>query len=209
MLKNFLFLGISVLLFLAIVLGYGSFLRQKEKRLSEILAEKNIEHISEPRIIVNTSSNLLALYNGNDLIKKYRISLGHSDFLLAKGTKKFITTPKGIFSVCDISRSNKYFISYSLTYPDSSYISEALRQGLISENAAAKMLELLNYGCSFDFNEKIFGPTLKIHGYGKGDFLLKNLPFVFNWSNGSIALSNEDITELKDYLKIGMKIIIN
>jgi hypothetical protein len=52
------------------------------------------------------------------------------------------------------------------------------------------------------------GGNIGIHGIGKLNFLFKNLPFVFNWTDGSIAISNEEIDELCGVIKKGTKVTI-
>jgi hypothetical protein len=52
------------------------------------------------------------------------------------------------------------------------------------------------------------GGNLGLHGIGKFNFIIKNLPFVFNWTNGSIALSDEDIDEIFSIVKVGTKVVI-
>jgi hypothetical protein len=47
-----------------------------------------------------------------------------------------------------------------------------------------------------------------IHGIGQLNFLFKNLPFVFNWTDGSIAISNEEIDELYGVIQKGTKVTI-
>ncbi len=208
MLKSFGLLTVSVIIFFAVMLTYGNLLRCKETPLREVLEKKKIERIENPKIIVETENNTLKFFDGKNLIKKYNVDLGHSDFNLVKVRKNYCTTPKGIFSICKETNSEKFYKKFQLSYPDSFYIYEAEKLSLISKKKASTMLKNLRYGCSISFDKKIFGPKIYIHGFGKANFILKNLPFIFNWTNGSIALSNEDLDELSPYLNIGMKIII-
>ncbi len=208
MLKNFAYLIFSVVVFFLFTLLYGSILNIREKPLNEILKERNIPELINPKIIVKVSENVLMLFNGDELIKKYKINLGRSNFKLADSRKNYITTPKGIFSVCDFYPDKKYYKSFLLNYPDSLTILKAFKLKLIDAQSFKKIMNGKKYGCKVRFDKKIFGPPLTIHGFGKVNYILKNLPFVFNWTNGSIALSNEDLDEISPYLQIGTKIII-
>lgn len=208
MLKNFAYLIFSVVVFFLFTLLYGSILNIREKPLNEILKERNISELDNPKIVVKVSENVLMLFNGDELIKKYKINLGKSNFKLADSRKNYITTPKGIFSVCDFYPDKKYYKSFLLNYPDSLTILKAFKLKLIDAKSLKKMLNDKKYGCKGKFDKKIFGPPLTIHGFGKVNYILKNLPFVFNWTNGSIALSNEDLDEISPYLQIGTKIKI-
>ena len=56
--------------------------------------------------------------------------------------------------------------------------------------------------------ETSLSANIGIHGMGKYNFIFKNLPFIFNWTNGSIAVSDESIDELYPLVKIGTKVTI-
>ena len=61
-------------------------------------------------------------------------------------------------------------------------------------------------GCTSD--KTILGGNIGIHGIGRYDYFFKNLPFVYNWTDGSIAVSNEDIDELYTAVKKGTEVVI-
>ncbi len=208
MLKNFLFLTISIAVFFAVTFLYGSILQGKEKPLSEILAQKQIDEIENPSLSIKIRENSLLLYDGKTFLKRYRVSLGHADYKLAKFYKRYVTTPTGTFAVCKIKRNSRFLREYKLNYPDSTAVKTAYEKNLIDKKTMFSLLEKEKYGCNTDADKTVFGPELTIHGYGKLNFVFKNLPFVFNWTNGSVALSNEDLEELSPFLKIGMKIKI-
>ena len=54
----------------------------------------------------------------------------------------------------------------------------------------------------------MLGGEIGIHGIGRLNYIFKNLPFVYNWTNGSIAMSDEDIDELYSVVKLGTKVVI-
>jgi hypothetical protein len=190
------------------MLFYGSVLNLKEPTLTETMENLHINYIQKPKIIVHTKNNTLELFDDDILIKRYRISLGHADFELIAKSKKYVTTPHGVFSICDIMNNSNYNKVYKLDYPDSSTIFKAAKLGLLNETQVREMLKNKNYNCITKINHKIFGPDLTIHGFGKMNVIFKNLPFIFNWTNGSIALSNEDLDELEPYLTLGTKITV-
>ncbi len=206
--KSFFSFFLSVLVFILFTLFYGKMLRLREPSLAEKLSEQKKEFVRNPKIVIHTARNLLDFSDGDLLLKRYKINLGHSDFALAKKENKYITTPHGVFAICDAYKSDKYFFVLVLDYPDSATIIKARKNGLISRKTAEEMLAKTKYGCNTKFDKKIFGPQITIHGFGKVDFLLGNLPFAFNWTDGSIALSDGDLEELLPYLKIGTKIRI-
>ena len=82
-----------------------------------------------------------------------------------------------------------------------------MRKGWISQKEFNDIKFQYYYeGCT-RFN-KILGGNIGIHGIGELNYVFKNLPFVFNWTNGSIAMSNENIDELYSVIKIGTEVDI-
>ncbi len=51
--------------------------------------------------------------------------------------------------------------------------------------------------------ETELGNNIGIHGIGRLNFIFKNLPFIYNWTDGSIAVSNENIDEIYSVAKKG------
>ena len=63
------------------------------------------------------------------------------------------------------------------------------------------------YGSAINFNPA-FSDSIGLHGTGKLNFIFKNLPFAYNWTSGSVAISNEGIRELAAIIKKGTKVVI-
>ena len=86
-------------------------------------------------------------------------------------------------------------------------MTEALRKGVITQAEYDKLkYEFYYEGCPK--TETAIGGHLGIQGQGRLNFLLKNLPFVYNWTDGSVAVSNEAIDEINSVVKKGTKIVI-
>jgi hypothetical protein len=84
---------------------------------------------------------------------------------------------------------------------------EALKQGQISEREFENANDALqNNQCPKIARIKM--DQIGIHGIGRLNFIFKNLPFVYNWTNGSVALSNESIDELYSVIKVGTEVEI-
>jgi len=54
----------------------------------------------------------------------------------------------------------------------------------------------------------VLGGNICIHGIGRLNSIFKNLPFVYNWTDGSIALSNESLDEILSVIKTGTQVVI-
>lgn len=54
----------------------------------------------------------------------------------------------------------------------------------------------------------MLGGNIGIHGIGRLNPIFKNLPFVYNWTDGSIAISNESLDELLSVINTGTQVVI-
>lgn len=206
LIRNIILTIFTVIIFLAGVLAYGILLNQREIPLQQAMIEKGFVELNDVSITVDRKRFVLELYEGNVLIKSYRASFGRnlSD---KKKTANDGATPVGEYKVCEIIPQHKYYKFIKINYPNLDDASEALRKGLISQREFNKLKFEFYYGdCTSD--DTALGGNVGIHGIGRLNFFFKNLPFVFNWTDGSIALSNENIDEIISVIKVGTKIVI-
>lgn len=205
-LRNIVLTIFTIIIFLAGVLAYGIILNQREIPLSQAMIENGFTELDDVNIIVDRKKFTLELYEGNVLVKTYRASFGRN----LSDKKKLANdgaTPVGEYKVCEIIPKHKYYKFIKINYSNLDDASEALRKGIISQREFNKLKFEFYYGdCTSD--DTSLGGNIGIHGIGRLNFFFKNLPFVFNWTDGSIALSNENIDELLSVVKVGTKIVI-
>jgi murein L,D-transpeptidase YafK len=204
--RNVVYFSGGIMLFLAGAIVYGIILNLREDSLLESLKQKGYERFENLNIIIERKSFSLQLYEDTVLIKTYRASFGKN--LSASKTKaEDNATPVGEYAICDIDSNNQYKKFLKLNYPNVNDASEAFRKGWITQKQFDQLkFEFYYEGCPKA--STILGGNLGIHGIGKFDYILKNLPFVYNWTNGSIAVSNEAIDEIFSVVKKGTKVVI-
>jgi len=206
LLRNIVYSTISIIIFFAGVILYGFIIHSRQIPLKKILKEKGIAEISEPNIIVDRQHYKLALYSGELLIKKYKAVFGKNN-ARTKINLYDNVTPTGEYKICSIDTASKYHIFMKLNYPNKKDAANARMNGRISEEEYQKIIRANNSGvCDSVILNK--GTQIGIEGIGKFNNIFKNLPFIFNWTNGSIALKNEDIEELYSVVNIGTPVII-
>lgn len=204
--KNVLFISAAMILFMIGVILYGVILNIREVPLSEAMIEKGFPKLINPNILVDKRNYTLNLYEDTVLVKSYRVSLGRN-ILRAEKTADDEATPVGEYKICSIDTSHRYNKFFQLNYPNLSNATEALRKGWITQKVFDQIkFEFYYEGCT-KYN-KVLGGNIGIQGLGRLNYIFKNLPFVYNWTNGSIAMSNEDIDELYSVIKIGTKVVI-
>ena len=204
--KNVIFFTGGIVLFIAGVIGYGVILNLRIDPVKKLMAEKGIKKINHPIIIINRKEYTLSLYNDTTFIKDYRAYFGRN-VQSQKSRKNDLATPVGNYQICEIDTTYQYDKLFKLNYPNISDISEGLRKGIITQQQYDSLKdELRNGGCPRTDTE--LGNNIGIQGLGRLNFLLKNLPFVYNWTDGSIAISNESIDEIYPLVKKGTKVVI-
>lgn len=206
MIKTILYIFSSVILFFSGVVVYGVLINSREIPLSVEMEKKGVKEFKNVKIVVRRMKYTLDLYSDTVLVKTYKAVFGRNNSDIKESAKDF-ATPRGHYKICRITSNTKYYKCFRLNYPNETDAAEAFKKKIISKKEYLKIIHSLDEnGCPPQTT--YLGGRIGIHGIGKYDFIFKNLPFVFNWTNGSIALSNEDIDELSRVVKIGTPVII-
>jgi len=205
--RNVLYMSTAIILFMLGVVIYGVILNTREISLLDAMTEKGFNELQHPAIRINRANYILELYEDSILVKSYRVSFGRNVHKL-KTRAGDEATPVGEYVICSIDTATGFNKFFRLNYPNISDASDALRKGWIAQQEFDAIRTVINYGGCPEFN-KTLGGNIGIHGIGRLNFIIKNLPFVYNWTNGSIAMSDEDIDELYSVIKRGCKVVIN
>lgn len=206
MLRNIIYIISSILLFFVGLILYGILLNMREISLEDAMIQKKIETIENPSIFVDRRNYYLALYSDTVLVKKYDAVFGRNGGSNKLSKDDFIT-PTGNYRICKIDTNFIYYKKLYLNYPNINDAAEALRMRVIDKNEFIAISNSNNNdGCSYEKTK--LGGNIGIQGIGEYNIIFKNLPFVFNWTNGSIAVSNENIDELLSVINIGTKVTI-
>ncbi|MHB1688839.1 MAG: L,D-transpeptidase family protein [Ignavibacteriaceae bacterium] len=206
MLRNVILFSGGIILFVAGVIVYGIVINLREVPLSVDMARKGFSKLDDPNIVVLRHSYTLKLYNDTVLIKTYRANFGRN-VNVPKTKSGDLATPVGEYKICEIDTNDKYYKFFKIDYPNIFDATEALRKGLISQKDFDQIKFDYYYGECPDPNSEL-GGNIGIHGIGRLDYLFKYLPFVYNWTDGSIAISNENMDELYSVVKKGTKVVI-
>ncbi len=205
-LRNVIYLTIAIAIFFFGVIIYGVILNLRNVPLSEALLKTGFTEITNPKIIIDRQNYTLGIYEDSVLVKNYRVSFGKS-VLIPKTRAGDKATPVGVYRICKIYKTHKYHKFFQINYPNLDDGASALRKGWISQKEFNDIKFQYYYeGCT-KFHI-ILGGDIGIHGIGELNYIFKNLPFVFNWTNGSIAMSNENIDEIFSVIREGTEVVI-
>jgi len=205
-LKNIIYLTFAIIVFFFGVIVYGIVLNLRDVPLSEALLKSGYSEITNPKIVIDRHNYTLGIYQDSVLVKNYRVSFGKS-VQAPKTRAGDKATPVGVYKICKIYTTHKYYKFFQLNYPNLEDGADALRKGLISQKEYNDIKFQYYYeGCTRYHN--VLGGNIGIHGIGELNYIFKNLPFVFNWTDGSIAMSNENIDEIYSVIREGTEVVI-
>jgi murein L,D-transpeptidase YafK len=139
--------------------------------------------VSIDKIVVTKHKRRLDLISNNQIIKSYKISLGrvpkgHKEY---EGDKK---TPEGLYFINDKNPNSGYYKNLGISYPNQQDIEHAKSIG------------------------KSPGGLIKIHGMKNSIGWIGRVHLLFDWTMGCIALTDKEIDELYENIKIGTPIEI-
>lgn len=204
--KNIVLMSSGIILFLVGVIVYGIILNLKEVTLKEAMLSKGYEKLTSVNLVIDRQDYSLYLYQDSVLIKSYRANFGHN--LQKEKTKTGDgATPVGTYKICKIDSTHKYHRFLRINYPNLEDAVDALRRGTITQREFNELkFEFYYDDCPNPDTE--LGGSIGIHGTGRLNYIFKNLPFVYNWTDGSVALSNENLDEILSVVKVGTKVVI-
>ncbi len=202
--KIVFFVGGLTMFLLGCVL-YGVILNLRVKSLSEEMNNKGITKFGEAKIEIIRSKYELYLYSDTTLVKTYKAVFGRNS--QPKSANHDKATPIGEYTICSIDTLNQYNKFLRINYPNLNDAADGLRKGVISQKEYDRIRFEFYYGTCVN-SKTALGGGIGVHGIGKLNFIFKNLPFVYNWTDGSIAVSDESINEIYSVVKIGTKVSI-
>jgi len=147
-------------------------------------------------IVITKHTRTLELFDGKDLVKRYRVALGNSP----KGDKAVEgdgKTPEGDFYVFTKNDQSKFYLSLGLSYPNAEDAQRGLAAKLITKAQHDAIMQAIDKK-EMPPQDTPLGGDIYIHGGGTdGD-----------WTLGCVALANDDIKELFDKAIVGMPVTI-
>lgn len=152
--------------------------------------------LTAPRIVVKKAERRLFLYDGNKLVKTYRIGLGLSPTgdKVRQGDRR---TPEGDFYIFTRNDKSAFYLSLGVSYPNAPHANRGLRDGLISKSQHDTIMRALKLKKTPPQNTGL-GGDIYIHGHGAGS----------DWTWGCVALENDDIRELFNAAPVGTPVTI-
>jgi lipoprotein-anchoring transpeptidase ErfK/SrfK len=156
----------------------------------------------EPWVDVDSAARRLAVMDGDRIVRVFEnISVGRNGVSMDRVVADR-TTPLGSYRVRRINRESRFHIYFGFDYPNLQQAQRAFRAGRISYEQL-KAIRRAHYLEREPPSNTPLGGQIGIHGIGNGD---AGIHADFDWTDGCIALTNEQIDELAQWLKLGTRV---
>lgn len=135
------------------------------------------------KVFVNKSARILQLLSNDTIIKTYHIALGDSPtgHKQQQGDER---TPTGVYTLDYKNENSKFYRSIHISYPNAADKAHAKKKGVSA------------------------GGDIMIHGQTNGFGHLAAITQQRDWTDGCIAVSNDEMDEIMHMVKIGVSIEI-
>ncbi len=153
--------------------------------------------MENPHLLIKKKKRLLQIFDGEKLVRQYKIVLGFS----AKGDKQIEgdgKTPEGEFYVFTKNDQSRFHLSLGLSYPNIEDAKRGLKEKIISQEEYDVILKATREK-QMPPQKTALGGEIYIHGGGTED----------DWTDGCVALQNEEMKEIFDAIPVGAKVFIS
>lgn len=145
--------------------------------------QKIPSNVTIDKLVAVKSQHKLYAYSKGKLIVTYTIAIGKNP-IGAKEYEGDLKTPEGNYTIFDKNPNSAYHKNLGISYPNADDIKRAKE---------------LN---------KPKGGDIKIHGLQNGKGYIGKLHRIKDWTNGCVALTDEEIDEIYNHIPIGTPIEI-
>ena len=155
-------------------------------------------------LLVDTGKLTLSVMRGDVALKTYdNIAIGSNGTTRSKRVADE-KTPLGDFSIIEVRMESRFHRFLAIDYPTMDDAQRALGDGRVSQAEYDSLRRAWSSGGAPPQNTRL-GGHIGIQGIGAGD---PEIHAAFNWTNGCIALTNQQIEELLQWVGPGTRVSI-
>ncbi len=160
------------------------------------MTNETLTKAENPRLVIKKGERVLELFDGENLIKTYKIALGFAPES-SKRREGDGKTPEGDFYIFTKNGKSKYYLSLGLSYPNAGDAKRGLRGEIITRREYDAIIKAIEEKRMPPQNTRL-GGEIYIHGGG----------IETDWTRGCAALENKDIKEIFDAVSVGVNVRI-
>lgn len=186
-------LSLAILIVVAVAVAFGAVISAKISSINPSDSHSldyTLKGNAIDSLLVEKSDRVLKVLakdstNGEIYVAKtYHIALGGNPqgHKTQEGDSK---TPEGLYLIDSKNPKSRFYLNLGISYPNSADLAQAKARGVSA------------------------GGDIKIHGLRNGPGFLGKLSYIAgDWTDGCIAVLNDEIKELYESVKVGTKIMI-
>lgn len=161
-------------------------------------------HSNELWVLVDDQEAALSVFRGNALLERFApISLGRSGAKTQR-VRGDNVTPLGEFRINRFNYESQWRTFMGIDYPTPVHARMALEKGIYSQ---------ADYDDYFDYYRRhgvppqntALGGAIGIHGLGNAD---PDIHGRYHWTQGCVAVTNEQIDRLAELVGVGTRVVI-
>ena len=162
--------------------------------------------IADPdvRVIIDTKTRNLEILKGEETLEVLEhVVIGRK----GAGTKEHRgddITPLGNYRIGWVNEKSSFRKFFGLTYPNQDHAEKALQKGMIGKATYEAIIEAEMSGQIPPQNTDL-GGQIGIHGLGSASLSVHE---EFDWTHGCIALTNDQIDRLSQYVEKGTLVTV-
>jgi len=159
---------------------------------------------AEVWVNIDTGERKLYVMNDNQVLRTFEnISIGSNGVTTAKlqGDQR---TPLGSYRVRRINPESRFHLFFGLDYPSTEQAADAYMRDQISLDELEAIYRAHREGREPPGTTPL-GGAIGIHGLGEGD---PRIHEDFNWTDGCVALTNQEVDELSKWVGLGTLVVI-
>lgn len=159
---------------------------------------------AEPWLLIDSGKSTLMVMDDGRALQVFRnIAVGRGGVASHRraGDGK---TPVGEFHIAWVNPASPYHLFFGLDYPGAAHAEEAYRNNLIDAGTYERIRRARDLG-ELPPQDTVLGGYIGIHGVGA---LNAGVNPRYNWTQGCVALSDEEIDRLARWAGIGTRVVI-
>lgn len=156
---------------------------------------------------ISKKSRELVVRRGDEVVRRYHAAYGKG----GAGTKLKLgdnKTPIGVYRIVEFKSDSRFHFFMQIDYPNLLDAWHGYRRELI-DAGQFRAIATAHRDSSVPPQDTALGGYIGIHGIGETSAEKLDVHAFENWTNGCIALTNEEITELRSLVAIGTRVVIS
>jgi murein L,D-transpeptidase YafK len=157
-------------------------------------------------VVIHKNNQELIVKEGGRIVRTFRVATGKG----GNGAKRQLgdkKTPIGVYKVMNFKANSKFYFFMQLNYPNLIDAWYGYKNEVITA-AEFKKIASAYKNKQMPPQDTALGGQIGIHGLGDVTEQKLSIHQGYNWTEGCIALTNDQINDLRKYVKIGTQVVI-